>query len=35
MSGLGIVTPIGGILLILAWVLLFIEAYNFKENSTK
>lgn len=35
LSGLGIVTPIGGILLILAWVLIFIEAYNFKENSTK
>ena len=35
LSGLGIVTPIGGILLILAWILLFIEAYNFKENSTK
>ncbi|MFM1829570.1 MAG: hypothetical protein RL624_1811 [Bacteroidota bacterium] len=35
LSGIGIITPIGGILLILAWILLLIEAYKFKENSSK
>ena len=35
LSGIGIITPIGGILLIMAWILLLIEAYKFKENSSK
>lgn len=35
LRGIGIITPIGGILLILAWILLFIEAYKYKEISAK
>jgi len=35
LSGIGIITPIGGILLIMAWIILLIEAYKFKENSSK
>ena len=35
LSGIGIITPIGGILLILAWIFLLIEGFKYKENTSK